>query len=125
MSDFGPTNPFETLSGRPVSSAAAEPSAAGNSGDTAAAPPPPPAFSPEGSGSPPTPTATATGTQARRHAGSPAKTSAMAGEQEASMDRGVRCNDVCGGRTLRRRRHVPLGNLTGGGPRGRQWLHWG
>jgi hypothetical protein len=54
MSDFGPTNPHETLSGHPVSSATPEPSAAGGSGGTGATPPPPPAASPDWSASAPT-----------------------------------------------------------------------
>jgi hypothetical protein len=44
MSDFGPTNPSETPSPRPVSSATSDQSA-GSSGDTGAVPPPPPDWS--------------------------------------------------------------------------------
>ena len=47
MSDFGLTNPQETLLGHPVRSATSDPSVAGRSGGAGAAPPPPPPSWPE------------------------------------------------------------------------------
>ncbi len=47
MSDFGLTNPQETLLGHPVRSATSVPWVAGRSGAAGAAPPPPPPSKPE------------------------------------------------------------------------------
>jgi hypothetical protein len=54
MSDFEPTNPNETLSGRPASSAASDPSTAESAGGSGAPPPPAPASSPDWSAGAPT-----------------------------------------------------------------------